>query len=316
VFGARGRLPGLDGKTLELEDALAAAYAADGYSRATGDAAILVTAGRIEALRVAPAIPVSWGDRIPLIVVNLIPEEDAELVRLTYKPVVRGSIVMQPAETVEAVVARLREELGHGLPVQLIGSVDADVRVLLAAISQLDLPLDAAAEPAAADVERIVKALQPLERPVLLLGREGVLRADLASVAKLAAKIRCPVLLTAAAAGIPQPWETISDQMPLIPNPNAAWVLILLRADGILALGTGLSEGDLFGLHDIRLIRGRMLCVGQREIGAPDLCHVRIQHDPGSPDPTRRKRTSQRSPFRSSQSTRISVKIWARCFRA
>lgn len=278
-------LPRLTVAGLELEDARTVAYAAEGYSRATGRPAILATRGRIEALHTASAVPVSWGDRIPLVVVNILAASDVEPVRVTYGPAVRGSVVMESGEDVPAVVARLENAARRGFPVQLLAAEGVDVVALLDALSCMELPQEAASAPREEDVEKISEALGPLRRPVLLLGQEGVRSSDFKRVATLAAQIRCPVLLTATAASltdrVPLDWQTFAPEIPLIANPNAVWALTLLRADGILALGTDLSESDLFGLHDVRLPRGQVFCVSGRPVNRRGRAEEQIGSDPG-----------------------------------
>jgi acetolactate synthase-1/2/3 large subunit len=269
---------------LALQDARAAAYAADGYSRATGRLAIVVTFDRIEALEAASAVPVSWGDHIPLIVVNIAEECDLELLRTTYRPVRRGVVEVKVGDDIPSKVRELARLVAAGTPVQMIAPSDIETEPLIDAIADLEIPTEPEKDPDPAEVEAVAEALAPLKRPVILLGREAVLDEDLAFYADLAEKLHCPVLLTASAATL-SAWRSFDwpSEEPLIPNPNPAWLLTLWRADGVLALGTSLSEADLFGLHDMKLFRGRVLCcVGREDRDARRPCRPCVRHGPAS----------------------------------
>ncbi|MGH7338451.1 MAG: thiamine pyrophosphate-binding protein, partial [Myxococcota bacterium] len=289
MFGTRGSLARRSlpdsVEPVELGDALTAALAADGYARATGKPAILVTFGRDEALSAASVISLSWGDRIPLLAVSLLPEQEIDRVCKTYEPVVRTALRVSTREDTIDLIPRLAAALKWDVPAHVAAPEGVDVASLLDSLCRLAPPASAPSAPAPSDVEVVASAVRRWRRPVILLGVEAVQRADYVDLALVAQKLRCPVLLTAAvsAMAIRTPsWDPISKVAPVLPNPNTVWELTLRSADGILALGTALDEADLFGLRDLHWHRGSVVCVGDRELGPARLCPIRIECDPGT----------------------------------
>jgi thiamine pyrophosphate-dependent acetolactate synthase large subunit-like protein len=285
IFGTSRSLTGTAGKdptkdTLELEQALTAAYAADGYTRATGDPALLVTSGREEALEAVSALPTSWGDGQRVVVVTRVPDTDMEQICEVYAPVRRGDLVELRADAgIDTAVRALEQQLAQTAPVQLLVSEAVDPEALLRALAEMETARPSR-PPGAPGPEagRVAGALQSMMRPVLLVGREGLRHIKGSDLVTLARRLCAPVLLTAdasirASAYQPMLSELEKERIPLLLNPDVAWVRTMLTCDGVLALGSPLSQADLFGLHDQTLVpRERVICVVHQENPARHLC--------------------------------------------
>lgn len=279
VFAAERLVP-FEG-IVQLRDAQAAVYAADGYTRSTGRPALVITLGVAQALQAASGLLTSWGDKQPVVVLNRVHPDQFASLRKTYSAVTRSSFTLDAPGDARIFAETNKRALPLAVPIQWLLPENTDLAPVLDAWSGMgsEHPArDVQGETGWEDsVATTVETLGAARRPVVLLGAGAAGRVDPALIADLAGRLDCPVLLTAAATTMPVgALEKLRIAMDsagaLIPSGNLVWVKALGSADVILAIGTALSEVDWFGFTQLKLSRrAKILRIGlekvEREIG-------------------------------------------------
>jgi thiamine pyrophosphate-dependent acetolactate synthase large subunit-like protein len=229
----------------------AAAYAADGYARATGRLGVALTTTGPGAANTLGAVGEAWASRSPVLVIATdIPSslrrpgvyrgvlhettDQAAMFAPIVKATYRALAPEQVAPAAAAAVAEAAEPPYR--PVYLEVATD-----LLAA----DVPAGAPARPSAATpagagaLEDAAARLAAAERPLLWVG--GGARDAGPQVARLAERLAAPVLTTYGAAGVlPPTHPCLVGLPPHVAPAGALWD----EADVVVAIGS-----DLDGVH-------------------------------------------------------------------
>jgi sulfoacetaldehyde acetyltransferase len=243
-----------------LRDAQAAAYAADGFARASGRPAIVVGHGLAESLELLSGLVTAWSDKQPVVAVCELEPGGAEQVLGAAGAVTRGTYRVRSRSEAEEVVDQIAGSLSRRAPLLVtVERAEPFVELLEARLARAD-PVAEDPTGAAEAARRIAEAARAWKRPVVLLGRGAAGAVEPSELARLAARLDAPVLLTASATTLPalelgRLVRSFAGAGALIPSGNLVWVKALARADGVLALGSALSEVDGFGLRDLRLTR-------------------------------------------------------------
>ncbi len=271
-------------QVIGLLDAGAVVYAADGYTRATDKPAIAITMGKEEAFLGVSACLVAWSDKQPLIILNIVPHSSFEEVARLYAPVTRSSFSIHSTEEAKRVSIELTRAFHlNAVPIQLLVSDGTtDIPALLTMLQptieiqkvSLQSPTD---EQMDKSIVKIIEFLKGAKNPVILCGW-GALRGlsrtkRLFELFKLTKYIGSPLVLssraTAMSVEVADELRKVLGQFPdvlFLPGPcsGAAWIKAALDADVLLALGTGFSEVDGFGLKDFTVWsskRTKIICV-------------------------------------------------------
>ncbi len=230
----------------------AAAYAADGYARASGRLGVALTTTGPGAANTLGAVGEAWASRQPLLVIATdIPTRlrrpgvwrgvlhEATDQAAMFAPVVKRTWRVRTADEVGTVVGAAaleamtppRRPVYVEIPTDLLSSDAGDPAEATVAATVVSAP-DAAA------VERAAALLEPARRPLVWAGG-GALQADAgAAVARLAERLVAPVLLTYSAHGLLAPGHTcLVEASPHVPEVGALWD----EADAIVAVGTDLD---------------------------------------------------------------------------
>jgi thiamine pyrophosphate-dependent acetolactate synthase large subunit-like protein len=229
-----------------------AAYAADGYARATGRLGVALTTTGPGAANTLGAVGEAWASRQPILVIATdIPT------RLRRPGVWRGALheATDQAGMFAPVVkrtyrVRTAEELGAMLDAAARDAMTAPRRPVYLEIPTDLLAADAgegAAAPAAPDVamksdeQHLARAAHLLEharRPLIWAGG-GAIQADAGeAVARLAERLVAPVLLTYSARGLlPPDHPCLVEATPHVAQVGALWD----EADAVIAIGSDLD---------------------------------------------------------------------------
>lgn len=262
AFTASKSLAGVAG-LVNLRDAQAAAHAADGAARVTGNPAIVVSWGLADVLRTASGLVTASGDRQP--VVALVAVEPADRAHVV------GALKTSSRTFLDAGsngLADVADECIEALALR------APVAVLLPDVESLKVGLSALSERLAAgrptfespklenveDLPEVLGELREARKPLVLVGHGAASSSDLEAIASLARLWDAPICITFGASGMaPDRLEAFvaacADDVPVLAAGTVPWTEALARADVILALGSGLSEADWFGLSDARVVR-------------------------------------------------------------
>jgi thiamine pyrophosphate-dependent acetolactate synthase large subunit-like protein len=226
-----------------------AAYAADGYARATGELGVALTTTGPGAANTLGAVGEAWASRQPILVIATdIPA------RLRRPGIWRGALheATDQAAMFEPVVketVRVREarELGPAVeraaalattPPRRPVYLEVPTDLLSAEVDGAPEPLDLGAPPKRADERHLGQAAAFAERsrsPLIWAGG-GALQADAgAAVALLAERLVAPVILTYSARGLlPPDHPCLVEATPHVPEVGALWD----EADVVIAIGT------------------------------------------------------------------------------
>jgi acetolactate synthase-1/2/3 large subunit len=234
-----------------------AAYAADGYARATGRIGVALTTTGPGAANTLGAVGEAWASRQPILVIATdIPARlrrpgvwrgvlhEATDQAAMFEPVVKRTYRVSEAEEVGAVVeSAVREAMS---PPRRPVYVEIPTDLLSADASGADASgAEAAASGEAAalapDEQHLAKAAATLEharRPLIWAGG-GALQADAgAAVARLAERLVAPVMLTYSARGLlPPDHPCLVEATPHVERVGALWD----EADAVIAIGTDLD---------------------------------------------------------------------------
>jgi thiamine pyrophosphate-dependent acetolactate synthase large subunit-like protein len=227
-----------------------AAYAADGYARATGRLGVALTTTGPGAANTLAAVGEAWASRQPVLVIATdIPasarrpgvwrgmlHETTDQAAM-FAPVVKEAYrVTRPEHAGAVVAAAARTALAPpARPVYVEIPTD-----LLAAGAEDDRPADlpSPAPVPRADEEHLGRALELLERsrrPLIWAGGGALQSGAGGAVAKLAERLVAPLLLTYSAHGLVAPGHPcLIDAPPHVPQVGALWD----EADLVVAIGT------------------------------------------------------------------------------
>ena len=228
-----------------------AAYAADGYARATGRIGVALTTTGPGAANTLGAVGEAWASRQPILVIATdIPthlrrpgvwrgvlHEGTDQAAM-FEPVVKQTYRVSAADEIGAVVESAvheamtppRRPVYVEVPTDLLGGEAAEATAS-----------GEAASPAAAfapDEQQLANAAATLEharRPVIWAGG-GALQADAGeAVASLAERLVAPVMLTYSARGLlPPDHPCLVEATPHVAQVGALWD----EADAVIAIGT------------------------------------------------------------------------------
>jgi acetolactate synthase-1/2/3 large subunit len=226
-----------------------AAYAADGYARATGKLGVALTTTGPGAANTLGAVGEAWASRQPIVVIATdIPA------RLRRPGVWRGALheatdqaAMFEPVVKEAIRVRAADELGPAVgraaavamaPPRRPVYVEIPTDLLAAEAGAAGEPIAATAGAALPDERHLGQAAAMAERsrsPVIWAGG-GALQADAGeAVARLAERLVAPVILTYSARGLLPPGHPcLIESPPHVPEVGALWD----EADLVIAIGT------------------------------------------------------------------------------
>jgi acetolactate synthase-1/2/3 large subunit len=225
-----------------------AAYAADGYARATGRLGVALTTTGPGAANTLGAVGEAWASRQPILVIATdIPTtlrrpgvwrgvlHEATDQAAMFEPVVKQTYRVREAQDVGATVnaAALAAMASPRRPVY----VEIPTDLLGAEVSEVDFneaPLGAT-EPDDQHLSRAAELLEHARRPLIWAGG-GALQADAGeAVSRLAERLVAPVLLTYSARGLlPPDHPCLVEATPHVAAVGALWD----EADAVVAIGT------------------------------------------------------------------------------
>ena len=220
----------------------AAAYAADGYARATGKLGVAITTTGPGAANTLGAVGEAWASRSPILVIATdIPttlrrpgvyrgalHETAGQADM-FRPVVKaGAVAASAAELGKAVTFALRP---HGGPVYLEVPTD-----LLSAPAEPFTAAETAPMPGFHGDDRAYELIDAAERPLIWAG--GGARDRAGEVAALAERLAAPVLTTYTGRGVIPPGHPCDVGMPPhVPAAGRLWD----EADLVISFGSDLD---------------------------------------------------------------------------
>jgi 5-guanidino-2-oxopentanoate decarboxylase len=230
-----------------------AGFAADGYARLSGRPAAAFTISGPGLTNILTAVAQAYSDSVPLLVVASTPvraslgKQWGVLHELHDQWALAAGIfgVARAAANAEDVRDHLRlcfASLRTGRPRPAYLEVPLDVLAELTTLPATRFP-DAAPMPQAApeQIDAAVRVLSVAARPIIIAG--GGARHAGAQLQRLVDTLDCPIVTTAAAKGI------LAENHPAnlgTSLPYRAIQTLIADADAVLAVGTELSETDLF----------------------------------------------------------------------
>jgi acetolactate synthase-1/2/3 large subunit len=225
----------------------AAAYAADGYARATGRLGVALTTTGPGAANTLGAVGEAWASRSPVLVIatdiaSTLRRPDSYRGVLhectdqaaMFAPVTKATHTVRAADDVAdaAAAALLDVTLAPQRPVYLEIPTD----LLLAPASGAGPAETADLESAGDELDSAVSALAGAARPLVWIG--GGAREAGAEVARLAERLAAPVLTTYGAAGVlPPAHPCLVGMPPHVAPAGALWD----EADVVIAIGSDLD---------------------------------------------------------------------------
>ena len=227
-----------------------AAYAADGYARATGRLGVALTTTGPGAANTLAAVGEAWASRQPVLVIATdIPASarrpgvwrgvlhEATDQAAMFAPVVKEAYRVTRAEDAGAVVAAAARMALAAPARPVYVEIPTD---LLAAGAEHEQHADIAspAPVPRADEDHLSRALELLERsrrPLIWAGGGALQSGAGDEVARLAERLVAPLLLTYSARGLVPPGHPcLVDAPPHVPQVGALWD----EADLVVAIGT------------------------------------------------------------------------------
>jgi acetolactate synthase-1/2/3 large subunit len=226
-----------------------AAYAADGYARATGRLGVALTTTGPGAANTLGAVGEAWASRQPVLVVATdIPARlrrpgvwrgmlhEATDQAAMFEPVVKRTYRVKAAEEVGATLelaaldamAPPRRPVYVEVPTDLLSAEVGAAATAGASVAAVPTP----------DEQHLARAAETIEharRPLIWAGG-GALAADAGeAVARLAERLVAPVMLTYSARGLlPPDHPCLVEGSPHVPDVGALWD----EADVVIAIGT------------------------------------------------------------------------------
>jgi acetolactate synthase-1/2/3 large subunit len=233
-----------------------AAYAADGYARASGRPGVALTTTGPGAANTLAAVGEAWASRQPVVVIATdIPIaarrpgiwrgalHEATDQAAMFMPVVKDAIRVRSAEQIGPAVARALQ-IALAPPSRPV-YVEIPTDLLSADLgSDPSLSADVGSDPLRAptpDREQLERALALLERarrPLVWAGGGALQSGAGEAVARLAERLVAPVILTYSAKGLLAPGHPcLVESSPHVPEVGALWD----EADVIVAIGSDLD---------------------------------------------------------------------------
>jgi 5-guanidino-2-oxopentanoate decarboxylase len=248
-----------------------AAFAADGHARITGRPAAAFVISGPGVTNALTAVAQARSDSVPLIIVASTPT-GASLGRgwgLLHElkdqhgvmdAVLDLTCTARSAEEAQAFLRRVFEEYDAGRMRPAYLGVPLDVLAL-----DTDLPVEAfegagRPQPAPAQVERIAALLAAVERPLFIAG--GGARGAAHELRALIERLDGYLVTTAAGKGLlPEAHPAnLGCSLPYAPTQR-----LIAEADVVVAVGTGLSETDIY-TADRQAVRGKLVRVDIRAV--------------------------------------------------
>ncbi len=231
-----------------------AAYAADGYARASGRVGVALTTTGPGAANTLAAVGEAWASRQPIVVLATdIPTHarrpgvwrgvlhEATDQAAMFAPVVKETICVRSAEEVGPAVAyALQQALAApARPVYVEMPTDllsADVGPAAdGPASRFPSSPAATARAEERQLERAVELLEKSRRPLVWAGGGALQSGAGAQVARLAERLVAPLILTYSARGLVAPGHAcLVEASPHVPEVGALWD----QADLVVAVGT------------------------------------------------------------------------------
>jgi len=232
-----------------------AAYAADGYARASGRVGIALTTTGPGAANTLGAVGEAWASRQPIVVIATdIPStarrpgvwrgvlHEATDQAAMFEPVVKEAIRVRSADEIGPAVARaIRTALTPPsrpvyveIPTDLL-SADAGEPSTLKGSDPLKV---ARAEPSPDQLDRALGLLERARRPLIWAGGGALQSGAGEAVARLAERLVAPVILTFSAKGLLPPGHPcLVESSPHVPEAGELWD----DADVVVAIGSDLD---------------------------------------------------------------------------
>jgi acetolactate synthase-1/2/3 large subunit len=229
-----------------------AAYAADGYARASGRVGVALTTTGPGAANTLAAVGEAWASRQPIVVIATdIPTtarrpgvwrgvlHEATDQAAMFRPVVKEAIRVRSADEIGPAVERaLRSALA---PPSRPVYVEIPTDLLRAQTKGSDPLRVVEGSVPRADREQLDRALELLERarrPLIWAGGGALQSGAGAAVAALAERLVAPVILTFSAKGLVPPGHPcLVESPPHVPEVGALWD----EADVVVAIGSDLD---------------------------------------------------------------------------
>jgi acetolactate synthase-1/2/3 large subunit len=229
-----------------------AAYAADGYARASGRVGVALTTTGPGAANTVAAVGEAWASRQPIVVIATdIPTtarrpgvwrgvlHEATDQAAMFRPVVKEAIRVRSADEIGPAVERaLRSALA---PPSRPVYVEIPTDLLRAQTKGSDPLRVVEGSVPRADREQLDRALELLERarrPLIWAGGGALQSGAGAAVAALAERLVAPVILTFSAKGLVPPGHPcLVESPPHVPEVGALWD----EADVVVAIGSDLD---------------------------------------------------------------------------
>ena len=225
-----------------------AAYAADGYARASGRLGVALTTTGPGAANTLAAVGEAWASRQPaLVIATDIPStarrpgvwrgvlHEATDQAAMFMPVVKEAIRVHSADEIGPAVARAaRTALAPpARPVY----VEIPTDLLSAEASPVSDPpeWEQAREPDRGQIERAVELLDRARRPLVWAGGGALQSGAGEAIARLAERLVAPVMLTFSGRGLLPPGHPcLLEASPHVPEVGALWD----EADVVIAFGS------------------------------------------------------------------------------
>lgn len=243
----------------QLHDSQACVYAGTSSSMSSGKPAIVICNGIEESLRACAGALTPWGDKIPLFILCAVKEPEINIIKDSFSAVSRKIFVCYNINDIQVIPEHFSE-----FPVTVIFSENIPTETIVSKLMQSTIK----EEDKSGDVViiEVIREIEKSQKPVLLAGRGCINTIE--NALGFAEKIKAPLLLTGGATIMPvEKIEFLSNKNHLIiPSGSPVWLNAFVSADLILALGTAFSEVDCFGLKSVKIHRGRVLSISNKDI--------------------------------------------------
>jgi thiamine pyrophosphate-dependent acetolactate synthase large subunit-like protein len=235
-----------------------AAYAADGYARASGRLGVALTTTGPGAANTLAAVGEAWASRQPILVIATdIPStarrpgvwrgvlHEATDQAAMFMPVVKEAIRVHSADEIGPAVARAARTALEAparpvyveIPTDLLNVESARLKGSdpLSGGDSRGLTPEAAARPDTVQLDRAAELLERARRPLVWAGGGALQSGAGEAVGRLAERLVAPVILTYSASGLLSPGHPCLVQAPPhVPEVGALWD----EADVVVAVGS------------------------------------------------------------------------------